>query len=59
MDERTKEYWYGQIVYLQELTATCNFITCEDCIKRFGHCRKNKEIGKFSRLIELADLPNK
>lgn len=59
MDERTKGYWYGQIVYLQELTTTCKLLTCEDYIKRFGPCRKNKEIGKFSRLIELADLPNK
>lgn len=37
MNERTKGYWYGQIVYLRELTTTC-----EDCIKRFGPCRKNK-----------------
>lgn len=59
MDERTKGYWYGQIQYLIELTAQCNFVTCESCIKQHGSCRKNIEINKFQRLIELADLPDK
>lgn len=45
---------YLHVEYVRELTTACltNELSCEDCVRIWGPCRKNLAINKFNELIE-------